>query len=343
MTPSGATGASGRLPGLEALRGVAALCILLLHTRAVFGGTPVFGKGYLAVEFFLMLSGFLMARTQEARLASGAEPWRFLAGRYRRLWPMMALGVPLGVPRLFLVTPAWGEFALAVAFNLALLPVWFGRFAFPVNIPAWTIFYELVANALHVLVLRRLDQRHLAMGAALLAGGMGWIGADAGSFDVGARVDNLVLGLPRILLAYVIGMILGRSWRSGPALRVPPWLALPAMPVLLAGGWALGLDHWTFDMAFTLIACPLMIAGGLGLQRFHRAAGWFGQLSFPLFAVQMPILEGTRMLGWNGWQGGFAALAGGICAALLATALGNWRQRRKDGRIGARFKGGGQA
>ena len=49
-----------RLPGLEALRFVAALCILLVHTRAVFGGQPVFGRGYLAVEFFLMLSGFLM-------------------------------------------------------------------------------------------------------------------------------------------------------------------------------------------------------------------------------------------------------------------------------------------
>lgn len=98
----------GRLPGIEALRFFAALCILLLHTRAVFGGQRVFGKGYLAVEFFLMLSGFLMAYAQEARIK---EALPFMVKRYRRLWPTMTLGGVIGLPRLFIQSKSLVDFA----------------------------------------------------------------------------------------------------------------------------------------------------------------------------------------------------------------------------------------
>jgi peptidoglycan/LPS O-acetylase OafA/YrhL len=292
----------------------------------VFGGTPVFARGYLAVEFFLMLSGFLMAYAQEARLT---QPVRFMARRYLRLWPVMALGGLIGLPRLFALSDSVADFAAAAVLNLALLPVWWGTFAFPLNIPAWTIFYELVANALHVFLFRRVRLSAICLGIVLLAPIMVGIGMLWNGFDVGARSWDFAVGLPRILFAYLIGVALGRIWRERPPPPIPPLLAIPAMPAILALGWWLGLDRtWHFDMLFTVIACPLMIAGGMRLARFHRAAGLAGQLSFPLFAVQMPILEGTRMLGWGGWQGGFAALGGGIAVALLAHALGTWRKEK---------------
>jgi len=161
---------AGRLPGLEALRCAAAVCILLLHTRAVFGGPRVFGKGYLAVEFFLMLSGFLMAYAQEARLARGTAPVDFMVKRYKRLWPTMALGGVIGLPRLYLRAKSLLHFTGMALANLALLPVSFMRECFPLNIPAWTVFYELVANTLHVAVLRHLRLRTICIGIALLVG-----------------------------------------------------------------------------------------------------------------------------------------------------------------------------
>ena len=110
---------------------------------------------------------------------------------------------------------------------------------------------------------------------------------------------------------------------------MPALLAIPAMPVILAAGWYFKLDtSWWFDMAFTVIACPLMIAGGLRLASFHRTAGLLGQLSFPLFAVQMPILQGMAMLGFGYWAGGFTALAGGIVAAFLTQRFANWRKEK---------------
>ncbi len=314
-----------RLPGLEALRGVAAVCILLLHTRAVFGGKPVFGKGYLAVEFFLMLSGFLMAYAQEARLARDDAPLRFMAKRYKRLWPTMALGGAIGLPRLFLRTTGLGQFASIAIANFLLIPVSFKRELFPLNIPAWTIFYELIANLLHALVLRHLRLWAIWLGIAALVPVMVWVGQSWGSFDVGARPESFLAGLPRILFAYLIGIALGRWWGGQPPVPVPALLAIPAMPVILATGWKLGLNVWWFDFGFTVIACPLMIAGGVRLARFHRLAGLIGQLSFPLFAVQMPILQGMQMLGFGYWTGGLTALAGGILAAVLASALARWQ------------------
>ena len=222
----------GRLPGLEALRFVAALCILLLHTRAVFGGQRTFGHGYLAVEFFLMLSGFLMAHAQEGRIGA---PLGFMVKRYMRLWPTMALGGLIGLPRLWLLSTGALAFAGTAAANLALLPVWFGAFAFPLNIPAWTIFYELVANTLHVFIFRHGKSWAIWLGIALLVPIMAWIGMHWGSFDVGAKPEHFLAGLPRILFAYLIGMALGRWWgarmpldgRRSPCPRCSPFRPCP--------------------------------------------------------------------------------------------------------------------
>lgn len=327
-------GQAARLPGLEALRGMAALCILLLHTRAVFGGEPVFGKGYLAVEFFLMLSGFLMAYAQEARMAKGFAPLAFMAKRYKRLWPTMALGSAIGLPRLFLRATDIAQFIGMGLANLLLIPVSFQRELFPLNIPAWTIFYELIANLLHVLIFRHLKLWAICLGIGLLVPVMVLIGQSWGSFDVGARPESMLAGLPRILFVYLIGIALGRWWRDRPPIPVPPLLALPAMPAVLAGGWWLGLNGWWFDFGFAVLICPLMIAGGLRLIRWQRAAGLFGQLSFPLFAVQMPILQGTQMLGFGYWTGGLTALGGGILAAVLTQQFGRRRTARRLARGG---------
>ncbi|MBU6269000.1 MAG: acyltransferase [Sphingomonadales bacterium] len=319
----------GRLPGLEALRFVAAFCVLLLHTRAVYGGTPVFARGYLGVDFFLMLTGFLMARVQEARLDGGLAPLGFLGNRYRRLWPMMAAGALLGMPMQWLrAHGAIGDFAEVITLNLLLLPVFDHPFVFPVNIPAWTIFYDLFAVACHVLGLRHLRRWWLPLAIALLAPAEVWIALHWHGVDVGAKPATFVAGAVRIVFAYMIGMALARWWRDGPALPVPAIPAILAMPVVLVAGWYFDLGGAWFDLGFVVLVAPLMIAGGLRLRRFGAQAGWLGQLSFPLFALQMPVLEGLRHLGAGKWIGGPAAFAVGVAGLLISNALGTWHRKR---------------
>ena len=315
----------GRLPGLEALRCVAAFCVLLLHTRAVYGGAFVFGRGYLGVDFFLMLSGYLMARVQEPRLAAGLAPWAFMAKRYRRLWPMMAAGGLIGIPLQFVRSPGLVQFVWVAGANMALLPVWGQAFVFPLNIPAWTIFAQVVCEGAHVLGLWRLRGWALPIIIAVLAGAMVHIGAAYGSFDVGAKPETLVAGLVRCLLAFTIGMALARWWRDEPPLPVPPLFALVVMPLVIASSWAMHVQGWWFDFTFVVVVCPVMLAGGLRLRRFRLQAGMLGRLSFPLFALQMPVLQGMRELGFGYWAG----LCGAIAVGLAGVAIPSWWRSRR--------------
>ena len=76
--------------GLDGLRGMAALFVAMRHI-SFFHNLGVHG-GYLAVDLFFVLSGFVIANAYEARLASGLSAKRFLALRYVRLWPVYAAG-----------------------------------------------------------------------------------------------------------------------------------------------------------------------------------------------------------------------------------------------------------
>ncbi len=320
--------AQDRLHGLDALRGIAALCVVGLHTGAVFGGFPYFGKGYLAVDFFLMLSGFMMARVTEPRLAAGLNPLRFMVARYRRFWPTVALGSVIGIPYLWVRAGGeWDLFLPALVANFLLLPWPVANLVFALNIPVWTIFFELLANAAHVLALHRVRTIGVAALAVVALALTGYIATRFGSLDVGARPSTFTAGFPRIFLAYLIGILLWRMRGDHPAAFIPAWLALIALPGMILASWALDWRHWSFDLAFVLIVCPLALTGALNARRATRLGWLSGAMSFPLFAVHLPILEAARELG----HGPTIALP----LAFALAALNVWWTNRPARRIPA--------
>lgn len=317
--------ASTRLAGLDALRGIAALLVMGLHANAVFGGMPAFSKGYLGVDFFLILSGYLMARITEPRLAAGLAPLRFMTARYKRFWGMVALGSLIGVPYLWIRSSGeWWPFLPALIANLALLPWPVANLLFALNIPAWTIFAELIANGVHVMALRRLSNRALAVIAIVLAGLTIGVAITWGSLDVGARPGHVWAAIPRVFLAYCLGIALWR-WRKERALiTLPPTMVLAALPVAIIGSWYGQWRDWSFDLAFVLLLCPLIISAATAIVRQHWLGWLSAAISFPLFATHLPILEAVRELG------GDKELA--IPLALAAALTIVWWTNRRDAR-----------
>ena len=300
----------GRLIGLDALRGIAAVAVFLHHLHMSATGHST-GSAFLAVDLFFMLSGYVMARTYELRMHGGLSPLRFAVLRWKRLWPTMTVGAAIGIPVVWTYYSA--PEAAGAMLGLLLIPFFLGPRVFPVNGPAWSIFFELVANALHAVLLYRLSNRLLWLLAAVSAFVLVLWGMDYG-LDVGSRPENFLAGIPRVLLSYTMGILLWRMWQDKPRIAVSQSFALLAMPIFFTATTFIQGQSWIANLAFILTICPMMIAGAL---RFQAAAFWSslavfaGAASFPLYAVHGSALRLANLLGL-GW------VAGG-CAALLIT------------------------
>ncbi len=281
-----------RLYGLDALRGLAALVVVLFHMGLRYQGA------HLAVDFFFMLSGFVMARTYEGRLQSG-ETGRlaFLLSRYRRLWGWMALGTTIGFG---IMLADWGpspELAGGYGMMLLLVPALvLPATPYVMNPPLWSIFYELLANAAHAVGFSRLGKVPLALLALGCAAGLGHAIVTAG-FPRAGFVEYHWLVLWRVGLGYILGVLIWRLWGDTPPLRVPLWAALAILP-----GYCLAVKLWPWDMAplvFILLLAPLMMFGGMGARiepgRLRQAAALAGTLSFPVYALHFPLIGLLQM------------------------------------------------
>ena len=295
------------------MRGIAALCVLV-HHLAVFYDFPEFKAGYLAVDFFFVLSGYVMARTYEGRFPTAP---RFLWMRFKRFWPTVMIGSALG-----LLVLVWkGELGpVAVALAVLILPNPWTLWAFPLNPPAWSLFLELTANFIHGFV-ARVSTPVLAICVVALAGFNLLVASRTNGMIAGPEFSTLLPGVLRVCLGYFLGIVLYRTWQDQPPLRLPALATALFLPLLLALG-----QSWWFDILFVLVACPLLIMGGLAWNPSwgHRV----GAVSFPLYAVHYPILEGFSLTGIAWPLAALAALALATAMSARWAGIGRWWPRR---------------
>ncbi len=140
-----------RYYGLDALRGTAAILVLFYHANQKLWESTFFLNSYLAVDFFFMLSGFVIAFSYQRKLVSGEMSFKgFLLTRFVRLYPMVALGATIGTAVFWLSAlrhggMGGGAFAAGV-FTFFCLPVFKFVFLFPANPAFWSLFFEAAIN-----------------------------------------------------------------------------------------------------------------------------------------------------------------------------------------------------
>lgn len=300
-----------RVQGLDALRGIASLCVLAFHAVG-----PNSSNAYLAVDFFFMLSGYVMARTYEERLHTGMGAAGFLKARLVRLWPTMFFASAIGLPWLASWTPTNWLLAISVA-NLLLIPTPMLNRVFLLNGPAWSIFFELFANAAHGLLLQRLKTRSILMLLVPLIAILAYF-ASRYTMELGSTPATFLGGVPRVLVSYSIGVVLWRRWRDMPTFKVSSTFTYFAMPIAFLVGAFVDGQSWQADLMFVLLMCPMLIAGGLKLAMIPAPLRYLGVLSFPLYAVHVPVLETSKMLGVSLWWGALASFP--IAALVMALA-----------------------
>lgn len=306
-----------RLHGLDALRGIAALVVLVFHICLIYGLEPLFVHGWLAVDFFFALSGYVLARTYEGRLHSKISPWMFAKKRFLRFWPVVLFGGAVGAPYVLAGFPAQEALAI-LALNLFLIPYFRDGELFPLNGPYWSLFYELAANIAHGFLLSRLSDRQLLALVAACALGLAIIGYFYGGLSLGTNPKTFAAGFVRVTLSYGLSVLLYRWWRDEPPIKIR-WPALVLVGVLLLIGRG-PLAGFLPQLAFVLICVPLVIAGGL---RWQTKLSPLGTLSFPLYAAHLPVVYYCKIMG-------LPPLAGGLTAVAVASAyvgLDQWQKR----------------
>lgn len=251
-----------RLVALDGLRGLAALCILFYHAIGPTYGLDGFRGFALAVDFFFVLSGFVVARAYEHRLSSGLTFAGFTKIRFRRLYPTIAAGILIGG------AVALTEFDPLVALALTVAGLLFvpllddhGLGIFPANGPQWSLFFEFFANVVHGLLLWRLRVPVL-LALWVTSLGLAALGASFHRYTtLGVLGHTFWFGFARVLCGYIFGILLYRFGFKGLKLNIPAarWLGDISYPL-----YAVHYPVITAVMLLPLVK-PVLLFLGLGL------------------------------------------------------------------------------
>lgn len=321
---------AGRNHLLDGMRGCAALLVLFFHLGSNIHAQGVPG-GYLAVDFFFILSGFVVMRAYGGRLGGEWSFGRFLQARLTRLYPLYLFGGLLGLATTLAVmaaglrvpfTPAGWRLALDAAVNLLLLPDPFrGPTMFPLNPPGWSLSLEVAVNLLFGLALFRAPKAALwavaLVGAAMMVAGA----AKHGSLDAGAVRTFYYVGVGRTLWGFTVGVLLAR-YGLGERRRAAPRLAAVLLAVLAAVMMATvqGPARLTLDLAAAFVVFPAIVAVAATREvgpRALRLCALLGDLSFALYATHYPLVYPLRLLcdGLGLRAGAAIALSAVVCIA----------------------------
>lgn len=284
---------------LDGLRGFGALTVLGFHLiqQHIIGILPFAG---LAVDFFYMLSGFVMSFAYEHKLRTGAMDLTSFAGiRMLRLYPLLFVGTGAGILLGLLAAHvkhdvSYEQLAIGGALGLLLLPCYvFPQWgtAFPFNMAQWSLTFEIFANVVFAAIAPKLTNRVLLWTVALcgmLLVGMALVHGDV---YVGYDKNNFFYGFTRVLFPFFAGVLIFR-FRRRP--RHAPFLAIGLIMALLAfimlPPWHAGL--WT--LTYVILLFPTIIFLGSAAEVGPRLSNFFrflGMLSYPLYILQSPVLR----------------------------------------------------
>ncbi|ANL24950.1 acyltransferase 3 family protein (plasmid) [Rhizobium sp. N113] len=331
------TSGRSRYYTLDAMRGFAAICVVATHFQERYAPSA-----YLAVDFFFVLSGFIIADIYGRRLSRGLPFQSFMKARMKRLYPLYLIGILVGLVQIILLT-SWGlraqsavDLLVSTATNTFVLPspMYFLQAhpmqgMFPINGPAWSMFWELLVNIVFALWLFQLSVRALCAVALVSAASLVLVGLKYGMLNIGWEWPSAVGGLPRVMFSFTAGVVISRlfnrvsAWRRGWVALAPCLLLLicivAPVPVLLRP---------YYDLIFAITLAPLIVTLGLLLEMPAQAEGlatWIGYISYPVYILHRGVIGVFKPLagsiGLNGPAAFLVLLGAVVCFAYMTARL----------------------
>lgn len=288
---------------LDGLRGIAALAVVIFHFMEWIFTDPTknfIGHGFLAVDFFFCLSGFVIGYAYDDRIAKMGLR-NFFVSRIIRLHPLVIAGSILGLLA-FLFDPfgghlelySTGKIILTFICSIFLIPLpiiadrGFNLFSF--NAPAWSLFWEYMANIVYAFVLYRIGRSYLLILTILSAAAICYVGYSTGNLLGGWSGPTFWDGCARISYSFLAGLLIYRSnW------IIKNKLGFGGLSLLLLLAFVMPFSEWNWisEPLVILFYFPLLVALGAGSvlkAGLKKACVFSGQISYPLYMTHYAVL-----------------------------------------------------
>ncbi|NDV68866.1 acyltransferase [Dysgonomonas sp. 25] len=306
---------------LDGLRGVAALVVVLFHVLEIYSGgdhaAQIINHGYLAVDFFFLLSGYVIGYAYDDRWGKMTLK-DFFKRRIIRLQPMIIIGSIIGALLFYFQdspalgweiqqVPVW-KMLLVMVIGLTLIPVGKGldirgwSEMHPLNGPAWSLFFEYIANILYALVFRHLPKIILSILLVAAAGVTIQYALTNPNGDIigGWSISDptqLRIGFTRLAFPFLAGLLMARIGKLRyikNAFLIASVLLVVLFSVPRLGGadslWMNGL----YECFCLIIMFPFIVWLGAGGKvrgkKASRLCKFLGDISYPIYITHFPIV-----------------------------------------------------
>lgn len=305
---------------LDGLRGVAAIIVVAFHVFEAFTGgnrfKQIINHGYLAVDFFFLLSGFVVAYAYDDRWGKMTQ-WEFYKRRLIRLQPMVIMGMIIGAMFYYfqasdILFPmiagmeVW-KVILTMIIGFTLLPVppsmeirgW-GEMH-PLDGPAWSLFFEYIANILYALFFRKFSNKLLGVFVFIFAAMLinytvfGPKGDVIGGWSL--NLEQMNVGFTRLLYPFFAGILLSRL---GKLIHIKGafWVCSLLIAIVLMvprigdenSLWMNGL----YESFCIILIFPLIVSIGAGGEIKNpfslKICKVLGDISYPIYITHYPLI-----------------------------------------------------
>lgn len=317
---------------LDALRGIAAIGVVVFHFGKFFSPFQVPG-GYLAVDLFFIMSGFVIARAYDRRFEDGMTAAQFMRVRMIRLYPLYALGTLLGLAAAIASMngnnlDGWDFRSISIATFLAifLIPNFYGRpndRMFPLDAPCWSLFLELLVNMAFGMLWSRLKSKQLVLICIASAAGVLAAILHFGNSDQGYALGTLAPGIARTIFGFSVGILIARHLAIAPRRQSTPLFLLICSTVAVAlTGSAHGTSREIWDAACVFLVFPAVVFCGTIVDPpswLRGTSTFLGLTSYAIYVIHGPLSTATNSVVRHIFQGhperGTPYI--GICLAVL--------------------------
>ena len=300
---------------LDGLRGVAALMVIWYHVFEGYafaggGNIETLNHGYLAVDFFFILSGFVIGYAYDDRWGKSLTMKDFFKRRLIRLHPMVVMGAVLGAIT-FCIQGCVQWDGTHVAISMIMLSLLCTIFfipampgvgyevrgngeMFPLNGPCWSLFFEYIGNILYALFIRRLSNKALTVFVVLLGAAL----AAFAVFNV-STYGNIGVGwtLDGMLFPFSLGMLMSRNFKPM-KVKGAFWICTIALIALFSVPYLEGMEplcmNGVYEAFCVIVAFPIILwIGASGTTtdvQSTKVCKFLGDISYPVYVIHYPLM-----------------------------------------------------